>query len=60
MVKHQFNIRITGEARELLELLIEHFTSPETGRKATQGEVFERAIRILAEREQIRTPTKKR
>lgn len=58
--KRQINIRITPEAFEILERLVEHFTIPETGRNATQAEIFERALRALADRENLSLPGKKK
>jgi 5-methylcytosine-specific restriction endonuclease McrA len=53
MSKLQINIRLTLEGRKLIDRLIHHFTNSDTGRKATQAEVIERAIRALANREKI-------
>jgi hypothetical protein len=53
MMKDQINIRITQQGRQLIGQLVEHFTNSDTGRKATQAEVIERAIRLLANTEKI-------
>jgi hypothetical protein len=54
-VKKHFAIRLGDEARGLLALLVDHFdpAARAAGRRATQTEVVERAIRCLAEREKI-------
>ena len=56
MEKEQLNFRITPEGRSILDRLAAHLSEkniPERGRKVTQAEVIERAIRLLARRENI-------
>lgn len=55
MAKTQINIRVSETARALIVRLVEHFSraQAEGGRSATQAEVVERAVRLLAKREKI-------
>jgi Na+-transporting NADH:ubiquinone oxidoreductase subunit NqrF len=55
VAKEQINIRITRAGKELLAALVAHFSArhADGGRTATQAEVIERAIRLLATREKI-------
>jgi hypothetical protein len=54
MPKPQINFRITPEAKKLIDRLVKHFTDEATGRKATQAEIIERAVRALAARENVK------
>ena len=54
MATTQINFRISDQGLEILHRLIDHFTTiSETGTAATQRSVIERALRHLADKEQI-------
>ena len=55
MAKIQINVRVTAEALQLLYKLTDHYSArqADSGRRATQAEVIERALRSLARKEKI-------
>jgi UTP:GlnB (protein PII) uridylyltransferase len=62
VAKEQINVRISETGRALLAALVEHFSNKQAdaGRRATQAEVVERAMRLLAAREKILMKSPKR